>query len=112
MRGIRLPKQEKAIFCWKVTPDGKIQKFDPITEYSKCTYGKEIRLIMKVDSHICYTKESALNKLLNERVYSYENDDEKAKEIIAKSIRRKMVIAKNDYERLKEQYELVTKTQI
>ena len=87
--------QEKPLYCWKVSDNGDVSKF-VIKSYN--LYGTnfthpEYRFVFDFGngSTVTYVKPSNIDKFVNNKVYSFIDDDDRAFDIIKLSIQNKII---------------------
>lgn len=98
------PEQDKVLYKWKLTEDYRILKYST-NRWEQRTFGMGT---YKYESIVCrwgnnsslsYIKPNELDIFSHSRYYSFEDNDEKVKEIILKSFVAKVQKAQNDLDR-------------
>lgn len=100
-------EQDKPLYMWKYNAtDGSVSK-KKIVIYKVRQYPMYTYYLFKINgSNVNSVRNAQLDRFLHDRVYSFDNDDEKARKIIESSLLSKYNKAKKDFDIASQKLEL------
>lgn len=101
---ISFPKQDVPIYRWKLQNDGTLKK--TVIDCYKVNHFTYYDIYMyRTANSVQSFKSNKLDRFVNNGVYSFEDNDEKVKILIIKSVETQYKKAKEEYEKIKQRWE-------